>query len=111
MRYALPLALLALLGSPLAPAQTRVVSVKVSCGERRGPLEIDRMALGQGGLSDEPMWDARIAEVRALRPRLIRLFIQEYFRLLPERGRYHFESLDRSVATILKTGAKPLMCI
>ena len=53
----------------------------------------------------------RIAEVRALRPRLIRLFIQEYFQLLPERGRYHFDTLDRSVDTILKTGAKPLMCI
>ena len=57
------------------------------------------------------MWDDRVAEIRALRPRLIRLFIQEYFRLLPERGRYHFETLDRSVDTILKAGAKPLMCI
>jgi hypothetical protein len=85
--------------------------VKVSFGAPLGPMAIDRMALGQGGLSDEPMWDSRIAEVRALRPGLIRLFIQEYFDLLPERGRYHFESLDRSVAAILKTGAKPLMCI
>ncbi len=47
----------------------------------------------------------------ALRPRLIRLFVQEYFRLLPERGRYHFETLDRSVDTILQSGAKPLMCL
>src|SRR4029077_3371819 len=35
----------------------------------------------------------------------------EYFDLLPKRGQYHFETLDRSVDTILKTGAKPLMCI
>jgi xylan 1,4-beta-xylosidase len=91
--------------------QPREVSVQVSMGERLGALEIDRMALGQGGLSAEPMWDSRIAEVRALRPRLIRLFIQEYFRLLPERGRDHFETLDRSVDAILKAGAKPLMCI
>ena len=69
------------------------------------------MLLGQGGLSDEPMWDIRIAEIRAIRPRLVRLFIQEYFNLLPERGRYHFDTLDRSVDTILQTGAKPLMCI
>ncbi|MBN1421065.1 MAG: hypothetical protein JXP34_20000 [Planctomycetes bacterium] len=74
-------------------------------------MEIDRMALGQGGLSEEPMWDDRIAEVRALRPRLIRLFIQEYFDLLPAPGRYHFDTLDRSVGTILRAGAKPLMCI
>ncbi len=45
-------------------------------GARLGPLEIDRMALGQGGLSEEPMWDGRIAEIRALAPRAIRLFMQ-----------------------------------
>ena len=37
--------------------------------------------------------------------------MQEYFDLLPERGRYHFETLDRSVEMILATGAKPLMCV
>jgi len=94
-----------------AYAQTQPISVKVFLNERQGPLEIDRFALGQGGLSEEPMWDDRVAEIRALRPRIIRLFIQEYFNLLPERDRYHFEMLDRSVDTILKTGAKPLMCI
>jgi hypothetical protein len=74
-------------------------------------MEIDKFALGQGGLSPEPMWDSRIAEIRALRPRIIRIFIQEYFDLLPGPGKYHFETLDRSIDTILKTGAKPLMCI
>jgi hypothetical protein len=86
-------------------------SVRVSFGQRLGPLNIDRMALGQGGLSDNPMWESRIAEIRALRPGLIRLFIQEYFQLLPAKGQDHFETLDRSVDTILKTGARPLMCI
>jgi hypothetical protein len=104
-------AVLALAAVGRVGAQTREVSVRVAFGERLGPLEIDRMALGQGGLSDEPMWDRRIAEVRALRPRLIRLFLQEYFDPLPERGREHFETMDRSVETILKAGAKPLMCI
>ena len=69
------------------------------------------MALGQGGLAEEPMWENRAAEIRALRPRLIRLFIQEYFNLLPARGKYNFAVLDRSVDLILKTGAKPLMNI
>jgi len=94
-----------------ARAEPRSATVRVSFGERLGPLEIHRMALGQGGLSQEPMWEDRIPEIRALRPSLIRLFIQEYFDLLPEKGRYNFETLDRSVQTILKTGAKPLMCI
>lgn len=97
---------------PLAGrAQKQAVQVTVSLEDRLGPMEIDRMALGQGGLSAEPMWDSRIAEIRALRPSMIRLFIQEYFDLLPEKGRYHFDALDRSVDTILKTGAEPIMCI
>jgi hypothetical protein len=94
-----------------AQGQTRTVSVKATLAERLGPLAIDRMALGQGGLAEEPMWGNRIAEVRALRPGMIRLFIQEYFDLLPERGRYQFATLDRSVETIRKAGAEPLMCI
>jgi hypothetical protein len=97
---------------PLAGrAQEQAVQVTVSLEDRLGPMEIDHMTLGQGGLSDEPMWDSRIAEIRALQPSMIRLFIQEYFDLLPEPGRYHFDTLDRSVDTILKTGAEPLMCI
>lgn len=97
---------------PLAGrAQEQVVQVTVSLEDRLGPMEIDHMALGQGGLSAEPMWDSRIAEIRALRPSMIRLFIQEYFNLLPEPDRYHFDALDRSVDAILKTGAEPLMCI
>jgi xylan 1,4-beta-xylosidase len=85
--------------------------VQVTFSEESGPLQIDRMGLGQGGLSDQPMWADRVPEVRALHPRLIRLFIQEYFELLPTSGRFHFETLDRSVDTILATGASPLMCV
>ena len=100
------------LGCALSAAHAQTTAqVQVVFADRLGPLHIDRMALGQGGLSAEPMWDGRVVEIRALKPRLIRLFIQEYFDLLPERGRYHFDTLDRSVETILKTGAEPLMCI
>jgi xylan 1,4-beta-xylosidase len=101
----------ALTAKPALSLQAQNAQVEVFFGERTGPMEMDHMALGQGGLSDEPMWGDRVAEVRALRPKKIRLFIQEYFDLLPEPGRYHFESLDRSVETILRTGSKPLMCI
>jgi hypothetical protein len=94
-----------------ALAQNEPVQVAVSLNERLGPMKMDQFALGQGGLSEDPMWDSRIAEVRALGPRIIRLFIQEYFDLLPARGGYHFATLDRSVDTILRAGAEPLMCI
>jgi hypothetical protein len=88
------------------PAQVRVVFT-----ERLGPMHMERMALGQGGLSEEPMFADRVTEIRALRPAIIRLFVQEYYNLLPEPGRYHFDTLDRMVDSILRCGAKPLMCV
>lgn len=100
------LAAAAAVQTPPAPA-----TVRVEFGHALGPLHVERMALGQGGLSDEPMWADRVPEVRALHPALIRLFVQEYFDLLPAPGRYHFDMLDRSVDTILATRAKPLMCL
>src|SRR6266850_1924639 len=102
---------LLLLATSLASAQSPPTQVTVSFTNRLGPLQIDHMALGQGGLSDDPIFSDRVREIRALNPALIRLFIQEYFDLLPEAGRYHFTTLDRAVDTILATGAKPLMCI
>jgi hypothetical protein len=94
-----------------APSQNRTVTLRLNLSDTAGPLEIDRFALGQGGLSEEPMWADRFAEIRDLHPRVIRLFIQEYFDLLPEHGRYHWQSLDESVDLIRKTGATPLMNI
>lgn len=85
--------------------------VVVDLADRVGPMEIGRMALGQGGLSPEPMFETRVVELRALRPKMIRLFIQEYFDLLPAPGVYHFDKLDRVVDVIRATGATPLMCI
>jgi xylan 1,4-beta-xylosidase len=85
--------------------------VRIGFGDGLGPMHMERMALGQGGLSEEPMFDGRLAEVRALGPGIIRLFVQDYFDLLPGPGRYHFDTLDRAVDAILATGAKPLMVV
>lgn len=92
-------------------AQDATIPVKLDLRSRLGPMGIDRFGVGQGGFSPEPMWSERLSEVRNLKPRVIRLFMQEYFNLLPKRDRYQFETLDRSVDLIVKTGAKPLLCI
>ncbi|HVV73060.1 MAG TPA: hypothetical protein VHI52_16415, partial [Verrucomicrobiae bacterium] len=94
-----------------ASGQASTASIVVDFSDKVGPMQIDHMALGQGGLSDEPMWANRVPEIRALHPALVRLFVQEYFELLPRKDHYHFATLDRSVETILEAGAKPLMCI
>ena len=95
----------------LTPAQPRETTLRLSFANQLGPLNIDHIALGQGGLSEDPIWDSRAAEVRALHPRIIRLFVQEYFDLMPARGGYHFDTLDKSVDLIVKAGAKPLLSI
>jgi hypothetical protein len=89
----------------------RAVTLRVALDRTRGPLQVDRIALGQGGLSPEPMWAERVAEIRALRPRLFRVFLQEYFNLLPEPNQYRFETLDRTLDVIQATGATPLLSI
>jgi xylan 1,4-beta-xylosidase len=90
-------------------AQTVEVTVKFN--ENLGSMYMERMALGQGGLSQEPMFASRIPELRALKPAIIRLFVGEYFNLLPKPGVYHFTTLDSMIHSILQTGAKPLMSI
>ena len=101
----------AFLAVAAAWGQSPTVQVRWSLDQRLGPLDIGRFALGQGGLSEEPMWADRVAEIRVLRPRLIRLFLQEYFDPLPAPDRYHWKTMDESVDLIRKTGAGPLMCI
>jgi hypothetical protein len=51
----------------------------------------------------------RVTEIRALHPGMIRLFVSEYYNLLPKAGTYHFNTLDSMVSSILQTGTKPLM--
>src|SRR6266498_2401459 len=99
------------LAAPVWAVDPRPVTVRVNLAARQGPMEIDRIALGQGGLSSEPIWQDRMVEVRNLHPRIIRLFLQEYFDVLPEKGRYNWATLDQSVDLIRKTGASPLMDI
>jgi hypothetical protein len=102
---------LVFLGLLEAFAQTAPVRMTVDVSGDVGVMDVDRFSLGQGGLADTPMWEQRIPEIRSLRPRLIRLFLQEYFDVYPRKGVYRWEKLDASVQAILETGAQPLMCI
>jgi len=72
-------------------------------------MRMEQMALGQGGLSEEPMLANRTTEIKALHPAIIRLFVSEYYEVLPQKGKYHFKTLDSMVNNILATGAKPFM--
>jgi xylan 1,4-beta-xylosidase len=102
---------LAIVMGSVCLAQTRSATLTLDFTKNLGPMQMDHLSLGQGGLSPDPIWDNRIAEIRTLHPRLIRLFVQEYFDVLPADGHYHFDTLDQSVDEIVRAGAQPLMCI
>jgi len=94
------------------PDKLRTAQVRLDLGEKQGPLHIDHFGVGHGGYWAEPTWlDRACSEVRALKSKHIRLFVQEYYDLLPSPGRYHWTTLDQSVDMILKAGSKPLMCL
>ena len=50
-------------------AQTRSATLTLDFAKDAGPMEMNHIALGQGGLSPDPIWHSRVAEVRALHPR------------------------------------------
>jgi xylan 1,4-beta-xylosidase len=86
-------------------------NVKVELSQPGRPLDITHFSLGQGGLSDDPIWGSRIPEIRALHPRLIRLFIQEYFDVMPAVGQYNWTKLDKAVDMIREADSSPIMTI
>ena len=101
--------------APSAWAETestppRHVTLDIDLAHRLEPLQIDKVAsLGQGGQAPDPIWAGRAAEVRALHPRLIRVFLQEYFDVLPAKGVYRFDAMDKVVDLVRESGAEPMM--
>jgi hypothetical protein len=99
-------------GVSKTPPEMRESKVRLHLDNKLEPLEISRYGVGHGGYTDQTTWlDRAGSEIRALNPKLIRLFIQEYYDLLPAFNQYNWKKLDASVDMILQTGAKPLMCI
>src|ERR1017187_4957185 len=76
-----------------------------------GPIDLTRYALGQGGLSDQPMISDHVDQIAQLHPGTIHVFLQEYFDLYPAHRQYHWETLDKTMEAIRATGARPIVSI
>ncbi len=85
------------------------VSVDLSRGE--GHLELWRQAIGYGGINDTPLPQHVSEGLARLHPRLIRIFIQEFFFIYPEHGKFDWSRLDPYMDAIAKTGAKVVAAI
>jgi len=68
--------------------------------------------LSQGGEEPTDMIKPVIRQIKALNPKLIRIdHIYDFFKVDQGNGNFDFSELDKSVDSILATGAKPMLSI
>jgi len=86
-------------------------AVDVDAAVPAGPLEAWRHGLGQGGVNPSPLPDHVVEAIGRLKPRLIRIFIQEFFDVYPRPGRFDWSRLDPYMDALARTGAKVMAAI
>jgi len=94
-----------------AGANPAAANVTVNAGEVTGPLETWRQALGHGGINTVPFSPRVVDGVGKLKPRLIRIFIQEFFFVYPDHGRFDWSRLDPYMDALARTGADVVAAI
>ncbi|MGA2034525.1 MAG: hypothetical protein ABSG68_19940 [Thermoguttaceae bacterium] len=92
-------------------ARVQPLELEIDFSKPDGQWDLPRFALGQGGLQSEPMLAPHVKELRQLRPRTIRLFLSEFYRIYPAPGKYDFSKLDRELRAIRAAGARPTLVV
>ena len=88
-----------------------VVNLSIDAKSDEGPLEFWRHTLGHGGVNSNPLSPRVIDGTKQLHPRLIRIFIQEFFNIYPDHGKYDWSKLDPYMDSFAATGAKVVAAI
>lgn len=88
-----------------------VSEVRVDASAAHGPLELWRHTLGHGGINALPLPPRVVEGVSQLKPRLIRIFLQEHFDIYPAHGEFNWSKLDPYMAALAQTGAKVVAAI
>ncbi|HEV8606942.1 MAG TPA: glycosyl hydrolase [Tepidisphaeraceae bacterium] len=88
-----------------------IVNLSIDCKSDEGPLELYRHTLGHGGVNSNPLSPRIIEATQKLHPRLIRIFIQEFFNIYPDHGKYDWSRLDPYMESFAATGAKVVAAI
>jgi hypothetical protein len=87
------------------------IRLRVDFSQPDGAWDMPALALGQGGLQADPMLEPHVKEIRPLRPRTIRLFLSEYYRIYPAHDTYDWTKLDRELWAVRATGARPTLAL
>ena len=80
--------------------------VDIDAGTSVGPLETWRHSFGHGGINSLPLPDKVWQGMARLQPRLIRIFLQEFFQVYPAHGRFDWSKLDPYMDALGRTGAR-----
>jgi hypothetical protein len=96
-------------GQPAALSQN--AELVIDTDHSSGPIDLTRYALGQGGVSAQPMITDRIDQIKQLHPQTIHIFLQEYFNIYPAHHQYHWESFDKTLEAVSATGATPIVSL
>jgi hypothetical protein len=75
-----------------------------------GPLE-KRHSVGHGGINWLPLPDRVVTGAAKLRLRLMRVFLQEFFAIYPNHGRFDWSKLDPYMEAFARTDAKLVAAI
>jgi hypothetical protein len=87
------------------------IRLQIDARRSAGRLEVRNHSVGQGGVDDAPFSRPVIDKLGLLRPPLIRVFLQEYFGMMAGPGRYRFESVDRMLQSVGRTGAEVMVAL
>ncbi|MBO7743687.1 hypothetical protein I8J29_05730 [Paenibacillus sp. MWE-103] len=85
--------------------------VRVDAQSPEGPYEWWRHTISHGGINSHPLPERVVQGAKKLKPRLLRTFIQEYFAIYPEHGRFDWTKLDPYMDSLAATGAKVVAAV
>ena len=74
-------------------------------------LNFRRHSVGQGGFDNIPFTPKVVDRLKQLQPEVIRIFVQEYFAMMPSVEMYDWSKIDPAVDAIVKCGATPLLAL
>jgi hypothetical protein len=87
------------------------IPVTINCGIKKGEFEGWRHTIGHGGVNRYPLPVKIQRGLAALKPRLVRTFIQEYFNVYPDHDAYDWSRLDPYMDSLAASGGKVVACI
>ena len=87
------------------------VKANVDFAESIGKMDFNNHSFGIGGVNPAPMPEKVVKGTAKLKPKLIRIFIQEFFFIEKENGELDFAALDKYMRAINATGANIMASI